>query len=274
MRVELVAATHIFDKSLLSAGWKPSGDQKAMALEDADLLAEFAGRLCYQSWERPNPATVTNEGYLFNIINQQHFSVLEHASFSFYVDGVSRSLLAEITRHRHLSFSVLSQRYVDESDAEFVIPPAVVSHQAYLESTDIVLGSVLGAARAAYKSLVSQLLAAGLSRKAAREAARSVLPNATETKFIVTGNVRAWRDVIAKRLSPGADAEIRQLAQRLLDLLRQYAPHCVQDMGVQPDDKTVTVVHLDGSTTTYGSDIRQAVARDADAVIAETRDAT
>src|SRR5678809_1358941 len=79
---------------------------------DPDELAEAAGRLCYLSWERPNPDTATNEGYLTNIIAQRHFSVLEHASASFYIDGFTRNFTHELIRHRHLSFSEVSQRYV------------------------------------------------------------------------------------------------------------------------------------------------------------------
>lgn len=66
-----------------------------------DTLGEMAGRLCYESWDRPNPATATNAGYLANIIKQQHFSVLEHASATIYLEGVSRTLTHELIRHRH-----------------------------------------------------------------------------------------------------------------------------------------------------------------------------
>src|SRR5690606_39415906 len=89
---------------------------------EADELAEVAGRLCYQSWDRPNPRTATNRGYLANIIAQGHESVLEHASVTFYVEGVSRALLAELTRHRHLSSSGVSQRFVDSPQLEMVSP--------------------------------------------------------------------------------------------------------------------------------------------------------
>ena len=84
---------------------------------DADFLAEGAGRSCFQSWSRPNPKTRANRDYLANIIRQGHESTLEHASATFYITGVSRALLSELTRHRHLSYSVLSQRYVDSADA-------------------------------------------------------------------------------------------------------------------------------------------------------------
>src|SRR5690606_36706741 len=88
----------------------------------ADTLAEYAGRNCYQAWERKNPKTQTNEGYLANILKQGHESVLEHASATFSVEGVSRSLTHELIRLRHLSFAELSQRYVNVEDAPMVSP--------------------------------------------------------------------------------------------------------------------------------------------------------
>lgn len=191
---------------------------------DADYLAEFAGRLCYQSWERPNPVTATNAGYLANIIGQEHFSVLEHSSATFYVAGVSRSLSHELVRHRHLSFSQLSQRYVDERDVDIVYPPGLD------ENTRDQINTLMPYVRRRYVDIVVALEKQGLTRKEARQAARSVLPNATETQFAVTGNMRAWRDVIKKRISLAADAEIRQLATEILRQLREIAPNTFQDM--------------------------------------------
>jgi thymidylate synthase (FAD) len=194
---------------------------------DADYLAEFGGRLCYQSWERPNPATATNDGYLNNIINQRHFSVLEHASATFYLDGISRSLTHELVRHRHLSFSQVSQRYVDESKAIFIPPPAIIDEGG--EALHL-FSTALASQRDFYAQLVKTLEHVGLARKEARQAARSVLPNATETKILVTGNMHAWRDVIAKRNTPFADNEIHALAAELLRQLKELAPNTFQDM--------------------------------------------
>lgn len=193
---------------------------------EADALAEFAGRLCYKSFDRPRPATAANKDYLANIIKQQHFSVLEHASATFLVRGASRSLLAELTRHRHLSFSVVSQRYVDYANTEPVIPPALRNTPLEAElrrEYEILLNE--------YKALVDQLLYRGLPRKKAKEAARSILPNAAPVDLVVTGNLRAWREVVAKRNSPAADAEIQELATALLAELRTIAPSTFQDFG-------------------------------------------
>src|SRR4051812_24284240 len=96
---------------------------------DGERLAEFAGRLCYMS--QHNPANRSTREYLENIKKQGHGSVLEHANYSLLLEGVSRSLTHELVRHRAgFSFSQLSQRYVDESDAHFVVPPAIAGDAA------------------------------------------------------------------------------------------------------------------------------------------------
>lgn len=197
---------------------------------DIDTLGEFAGRACYQAWELKNPATADNKGYLANIISQGHFSVLEHASVTFYIEGVSRSLTHELVRHRHLSYSELSQRYVDMEHAQMVMPPAL--RDVHLGG--VALADVRDFASEAYQELVESLTSDGLPRKQAREAARAVMPNATETKIVVSGNLRAWRDFLGKRWHVAADAEIRELAGEILRHLREIAPHSVQDIPEEP----------------------------------------
>jgi thymidylate synthase (FAD) len=205
--------------------------------EDGPALAEFAGRACYESWHKPNPATATNAGYLRHILEVGHLSVLEHGSVTFYVRGVSRSLTHELVRHRHLSFSQLSQRYVPEHDAAMIEPDLVASdpelHAAFVAATE--------AARAAYTELLAgleQRLAgsdeATLRRKQARQAARAVLPNATETRIVVTGNYRAWRHFVAMRASEHADVEIRALAVACLRELQRIAGPVFADFEILP----------------------------------------
>ena len=110
---------------------------------DADggqALAEFAGRACYQSWTKPNPATATNAGYLAHILEVGHLSVLEHGSVTFYFTGVSRSFTHELIRHRHFSYSQLSQRYVPERHAAMVEPDVIADdpelHTKFVEATE------------------------------------------------------------------------------------------------------------------------------------------
>ena len=163
------------------------------------------------------------------------FAVLEHGSASFYIEGVSRALTHELIRHRQLSFSELSQRYVPVDDVEAVKPPNVSEL-----GLDNYVNDQQHDASCMYTELYQKLydnLPGDLSprdrRKQAREAARSVLPNSTETKLIVTGNHRAWRHVLLMRGSLAADAEIRKLALRLHRVLSGIAPGIYQDIHTQ-----------------------------------------
>ena len=189
---------------------------------DGEQLAEFAGRLCYMS--QRNPASRSTRDYLENIKKQGHGSVLEHANYSVLLEGVSRSLTHELVRHRAgFAYSQLSQRYVDESEASFVVPPAIVGDDALERAWR----EQIERAQSVYVDLVAQLMERYgwvqdkvHRRKMAREAARSVLPNATETKIVVTGNARAWRTMLELRSSEGAELEIRRAAVALLRLLQ------------------------------------------------------
>ncbi|MBF6428664.1 FAD-dependent thymidylate synthase [Nocardia cyriacigeorgica] len=237
MRVELIAKTEIDFTALSGIGYdvhtvddfEPLGSGRYFTEEDADELAEFAGRNCYRSFHRPNPATRENLDYLAHILEVGHESVLEHASATFYIEA-SRSVLTELERHRHLSFSVVSQRYVDMSEAAYHTPPVLRDHSEYAE----ILADVWDMARQGYEILVDELTEAGFSRKQSREAARAVLPNMTNSPMVVTGNHRAWRYVIKNRWHEAADAEIRELAGELLRQLREIAPNTYQDVPDKP----------------------------------------
>ncbi|MER7445021.1 FAD-dependent thymidylate synthase [Micromonospora avicenniae] len=199
-------------------------------VEDMDHLGEFAGRACYKAWDRKRLETATTAGYLKNILDQGHYSVLEHASVTFYVEGVSRALLLELERHRHISLSVESQRYVDQvkSHPNPVIPPAFAESPA--SGPYRVLMERYGQALTDYEDAAAYLTARGYGIKQAREAARAFLPNATPVDLVVTGNLRAWRDVLGKRYHRDADAEIREFAGEVLGHLRRLAPYSVQDI--------------------------------------------
>ncbi|MEO9222677.1 MAG: FAD-dependent thymidylate synthase, partial [Mycobacteriaceae bacterium] len=121
--------------------------------EGGAALAEFAGRACYQSWSKPNPATATNAGYLAHILEVGHLAVLEHGSVSFYLTGVSRLLSHELIRHRHFSFSQLSQRYVADVDARVVAPPGVAGDAAL----EALLVQTAESSRSGYLELLAAL---------------------------------------------------------------------------------------------------------------------
>ncbi len=204
---------------------------------DAQKLVEFAGRLCYESWQKPNPATRDNFSYVGHIIDSLHFSVLEHAGFSVALTGISRSCSHELVRHRHLSPSQLSQRFFDESGAAMVVP------SLYRDDRDAlaVLDEVERFSMEAYKRLVeigTRKLAAMKDkthrRKRVREAARAVLPNMTEVHIVLSGNHRAWREFFEKRGDIHAEPEIREVAVTIFkEVAQPLAPAVYQDMHVE-----------------------------------------
>ncbi len=230
LRVQLIARTEFLAPP--DVPWSTDAD-------GGPALVEFAGRACYQSWSKPNPRTATNAGYLRHIIDVGHFSVLEHATVSFYITGVSRSCTHELIRHRHFSYSQLSQRYVPEHDSQVVLPPGMEDDPELQE----IFTAAADASRATYAELLARLEAkfkgdepgdrlGAIRRKQARQAARAVLPNATETRIVVTGNYRAWRHFVAMRASEQADVEIRRLAIACLRQLVDVAPQVFADFEI------------------------------------------
>jgi thymidylate synthase (FAD) len=202
----------------------------------AEHLAEVAGRVCYMSFAKPRPGG--NKTYLGHILEVGHGSVLEHAAWNFIFTGVSRSLTHELIRHRAgWGYSQLSQRYVDESVAEYVEPDCVAAapelHRLWLDA--------VAHSHRAYMKLVEGLQERfkdepdkTLRRKLARQAARSVLPNATETKIFATANARALRHFIELRGSRHAEPEIRKLAVAVLKIMQAEAPSLFADYQLVP----------------------------------------
>jgi len=189
-----------------------------------------------------NPASRQTREYLENIKKQGHGSVLEHANYSLLLEGVSRSLTHELVRHRAgFAYSQLSQRYVDESEANFVVPPAIVGD----ETLEKEWTAQIEEAQRAYVRLVEHLMEKYAwvtdkvhRRKMAREAARGVLPNSTETKIVVTANARAWRTMLELRSSEGAELEIRRCAVAIVKLLSRESPAFFSDFEIyQADDR-------------------------------------
>src|SRR4051812_690191 len=226
-KITLLSRPQFFEPAHLPVKWMGENT-------DGERLAEFAGRLCYMS--QGNPASRETRAYLQNIKKQGHGSVLEHANYSLLLEGVSRSLTHELVRHRAgFAYSQLSQRYVDESQAAFVVPPAIAGDEALLASWQ----KQIEGAQATYVALVEQLMERYKwvddkvhRRKMAREAARGVLPNSTETKIVVTANARAWRTMLELRSSEGAEMEIRRCAIACMRLLQKEAPGFFDDFEV------------------------------------------
>jgi len=201
-----------------------------------EYLSEVAGRVCYMSFAKPRPGG--NKAYLEHILEVGHGSVLEHAVWNFLFTGISRTCTHELIRHRAgFGYSQLSQRYVDESVAEYVAPDCIADdpelHKLWLDA--------VAHAHESYVKLTQKLQEKfeaepdrTMRRKLARQAARSVLPNATETKIFVTANSRALRHFIELRGSQHAEPEIRKLAVQVLRVMQAEAPNLFGDYQLVP----------------------------------------
>lgn len=272
---------------------------------DCQLLPEIAGRLCYMSFDKPRPGG--NSAYINRIMDQSHGSVLEHPVWNFILTGVSRSFTHELVRHRAgVGYSQLSQRYVDESVAEYVVPPELTKEvtaaasyvaarrrevsprtgnlsdfefvsravdcvrdgewpdpghdtfmgmrwmrntlratQDYTDLVDFLIDNIEREKYDHYRTAHPEIeVGVGSfdhwrthltrderteTRKTARGTARSVLPNATETKILVSANARALRHMIEMRCSRHAEVEARRLFGRVWMVLKSEAPNLFGD---------------------------------------------
>lgn len=190
-------------------------------------LVALGARLCYSKTDllglQQKVAKSDQEGFCRKVIGMGHESVLEHASFTFGVEGVSRVLLAQLTRHRLASFSVQSQRYVTyDNGADYVIPPKIVdlgadAVQEYMDQ--------MATTNRWYREWCAKL------GKGGQEDARYVLPGATHTRLLVTMNVRELRHFFELRTCNRAQWEIRALADEMLRICKEVAPALFGDAG-------------------------------------------
>lgn len=172
-----------------------------------------------------------------------HESPIEHASFTFAIEGVSRALLAQITRHRIASYSVQSQRYVAEKNFEYVLPPEIEAEpnakEVFLENMKKSHEDYLKIAEILSEKYVKEYLADGLEEKQAKqkaqkraiEDARFVLPNACDTKMVATFNARSLQNFFKHRCCNRAQWEIRELATEMLKLVKEVAPNLFKKSG-------------------------------------------
>lgn len=227
LRVTLVASTKFHDDfsyysyySLLERMGVTDDDLDFnSAVKNEDELPELAGRLCYLSFPKNKRRPGGNKGYLKHIKEIGHGSVLEHTNFTFLVEGISRSCSHELVRHRAgCAYSQLSQRYV-ENEGEVVVPELLA--ELSLE-TQAKWAAHMAASQDLYEELIRVAEVNGLELKPSRGMARSVLPEATGTKIMVTMNARALRHFFKMRGHVTADIEIRRLAIEMWRLVSGY----------------------------------------------------
>lgn len=206
---------------------------------DGQKVIEIAGRTCYDSFGKGRDS----DAYAQHILETTHGSVLEHAYYVFFISGVSRGLTHELVRHRvGVSISQRSTRYVDENESEWMLHPLEEKFMqeggAFMHSRE----SLIKQAQELYKDRVEKLqkwmqdkgISAIQARKQARGAARGYLGNALATELTWGANVRSLIHFVTMRGSEAADAEIRELAVKLLEIMKQEIPVYFKGFEVYP----------------------------------------
>lgn len=212
-----------------------------------ELAAACAAKLCYSksgaATLKENLTPQKAQEFLEKIVSLGHFSTIEHATFTFAIEGVSRTLTHQLVRHRLASYSQQSQRYVDAQDFDYIIPPSIAQDPKAKEQ----FIEAMQQAANAYQKLRTTLTqyhqdrlkqegedeksAFAKAEKMANEDARFVLPGACETKILVTMNARELHHFFRQRCCMRAQWEIRQLANEMLRLAKQAAPALFQNCG-------------------------------------------
>jgi thymidylate synthase (FAD) len=220
-------------------------------LASGTQLCKTSAQLCYYSYGPQRTKNANAEKYFDNIISSGHHSVLEHANYTFMLYGISRSLTHELVRHRHFSYSQVSQRYISGKMLRFVERPEYqndeILHKIFEDRIDLV--SIEYAAVADHLTHMQKAGETILNaeqktdlRKKINQAARSCLSNETEAPIVMTGNIRAWRHFLEMRASEHAEIEIRALAMKVFHILQSTEPILFTDYAIETlPDGTSTV---------------------------------
>ena len=201
MQVKLIAITQYLGEN----------ESPIQGRSDTEALIEHAGRICYRSQTRGTANTTAR--FIQKRIAEGHESIIEHASASFEISGISRACSHQIVRHRIASYSQESQRYVDMSAPDWIIPPDIAADPTARSNWNEFLEQTAKAYR--------QLRARGIKK----EDARFLLPNATSTRLIMTANLRELLHIFRLRISPHAQWEIREVSIQMLEAVYPYAPN-------------------------------------------------
>lgn len=190
---------------------------------DADKLVAAAAKLCYAKADvdtlMDNLTPEKTEEFINRLAELGHESPIEHASYTFAVEGVSRALLAQLTRHRLASYSVQSQRYVDKSDFDYIVPPSIAADPEAADMFEKCMDML--------DTYYAYFTAAGIPN----EDARFVLPNACDTRIIFTMNARSLHNFFRLRCCNRAQWEIRAMADEMLKLCREVSPALFKNAG-------------------------------------------
>lgn len=214
---------------------------------DPEKTIAAAAKLCYAKTDVDGILENLTEEKVYSFVEMLseigHESPIEHASYTFAIEGVSRALLAQITRHRIASYSVQSQRYVNKEKFEYIIPPEIEKDEKakseYINAMDNARNSYIKLAEILKKNHVNNMINEGVNEKEAEkkaeklaiEDARFVLPNSCDTRMIVTMNARSLMNFFAHRCCNRAQWEIRELAFEMLKLCKNVSPALFKNAG-------------------------------------------
>lgn len=192
----------------------------------------MAAKLCYSPSDietlKGKIAARDQQEFVRRLMSIGHLSPIEHASFTFAVEGISRACSHQLVRHRLASYSQQSQRYVNESEGfDFIVPPTIKADKKLLK----LFNENMALAQNAYNALVRGLNERGVTGEAANQDARFALPNAAETKIIVTMNARELLHFFRQRCCMRAQWEIRAMADKMLALAKKAAPVIFEHAG-------------------------------------------
>lgn len=182
--------------------------------ERPEEIIEFAARVCYQSADKAAPGTAAR--LIPRLIAMGHESPLEHAYATFHVSGCSRAMTHQLVRHRLMSVSQQSQRYVAEDDFQYVMPPSIKPADQPEFQRDM--------------ATLREMYARWKQRGVKNEDARFVLPNACATEIVISANFREFRHIFQVRCTRQAQWEIREACRTMLQLLHPQAPHVFADL--------------------------------------------
>ncbi len=186
-----------------------------------EKVIEEAGRTSHESFDRMTPESHKN--FIRMLLKLGHESVLEHAVASFRISGVSRSFTHQLVRHRIASYTQKSQRYVNESNFDYVIPDTIAKNDEALKIYDEFMQNC--------KFVYQDLIKLGIPK----EDARFILPNATKTEIVLTANFRELRHMIKLRGGKEAQWEIRRVFIEILKILKEHAPTVFEDFEIEGD---------------------------------------
>lgn len=190
---------------------------------DPERMVAMSARLCYSPVGAEDlvetMSTTQVEKLVSKIVEMEHLSTLEHVSFTFAVEGVSRVLTHQLVRHRIASYSQQSQRYVSEHDFEYILPPTIASNEVAKEKFEQLMQQI--------RSTYNELVDLGVHK----EDARYCLANAAETKIVVTMNARTLLHFFELRCCARAQWEIRRLAELMLAEVKKAAPLLFKKAG-------------------------------------------